>query len=134
VGIIFVEIGAGYPKLALLHLIGHAFMRTLQLLRAPNAIQDAIMLRAASRDVREVARPTRWPSAFSLRVYQLSLERFHLDTQWERLLVHPVLRASRLLEAGERRWIHFLTRDVPDQTPNQPMSGTPAYGEGKRAP
>jgi NADH-quinone oxidoreductase subunit L len=133
VGVIFMEIGAGFAKLALFHLIGHALVRTLQLLRAPNAIQDAIVLRAALHGRASAPRPSRWPSAFARRVYQLSLERFHLDTQWERLVVRPVMRVSRLLEAGERRWIHFLTRDVPDEAPTPPLSGTPAYGEGKRS-
>ncbi|HEX6245623.1 MAG TPA: proton-conducting transporter membrane subunit [Polyangiales bacterium] len=132
VGVIFMEIGAGLPKLALFHLIGHAFVRTLQLLRAPNAIQDAIMLRAVDEGAGQAAPVVRQPSALTRRLYQLSLERFHLDTQWERLVVRPVLRASRVLETGERRWIHFLTRDVPDEAPNQPLSGTPAYGDGKR--
>lgn len=135
VGVIFMEIGAGFPKLALLHLIGHAFVRTLQLLRAPNAIQDAMVLRAASEHSGrpQEPRPSRWPSKLSKLVYQLSLERFHLDTMWERLVVRPVVALSRLLDAGERRWISFLTRHVPDEAPTPPLSGTPAYGEGKRA-
>jgi NADH-quinone oxidoreductase subunit L len=40
VSIIVVEIGLGLRYLALIHIIGHASMRTLQLLRAPSLLRD----------------------------------------------------------------------------------------------
>ena len=40
VGIIVVEIGLGFYYLALIHIVGHACMRTLQLLRAPTLLTD----------------------------------------------------------------------------------------------
>ncbi len=40
VGIITAEIGMGWNYLALVHMIGHAILRTLQLLRAPSLLQD----------------------------------------------------------------------------------------------
>jgi len=40
VGIIVVEIGCGLRYIALIHIIGHACLRTLQLLRAPSLLHD----------------------------------------------------------------------------------------------
>jgi NADH-quinone oxidoreductase subunit L len=40
VGIIIAEIGLGFRYLALLHLLGHACLRTLQFLRAPSLLHD----------------------------------------------------------------------------------------------
>ncbi len=40
VGIIVVEIGLGLRYLALIHIIGHACLRTMQLLRAPTLLRD----------------------------------------------------------------------------------------------
>ncbi len=40
VGIIVIEIGLGFEYLALIHIVGHACLRTLQLLRAPSLLRD----------------------------------------------------------------------------------------------
>ncbi|MFN9851950.1 MAG: proton-conducting transporter membrane subunit, partial [Planctomycetota bacterium] len=40
VGMIVVEIGFGFYYLALIHIIGHACLRTMQLLRAPTLMTD----------------------------------------------------------------------------------------------
>mgnify|MGYP003653159323 CR=1 FL=1 len=40
VGIIVMEIGLGFRYLALIHIIGHASLRTMQLLRAPSLLRD----------------------------------------------------------------------------------------------
>ena len=40
VGIIVAEIGVGFRYVALVHLLGHACMRTLQFIRAPSLLQD----------------------------------------------------------------------------------------------
>ena len=50
VGIIVAEIGFGLRYIALIHIIGHACLRTLQLLRAPTLLRDYDMLRNAIGD------------------------------------------------------------------------------------
>src|SRR2546425_4003263 len=47
VGIITAEIGLGLRYIALIHIIGHACLRTLQLLRAPALLQDYHLLENA---------------------------------------------------------------------------------------
>lgn len=43
-GLIFMEIGAGLHTLALIHCVGHAGYRTLQILRAPSLLHDRVHL------------------------------------------------------------------------------------------
>ena len=47
VGIIVAEIGLGFRYLALVHMLGHACLRTLQFLRAPSLLLDYRMLEDA---------------------------------------------------------------------------------------
>ena len=47
-GVIFVEIGLGFPRLALVHIVSHMVVRTLQFLRAPSALHDYHRLHAAA--------------------------------------------------------------------------------------
>ncbi|MEJ7606532.1 MAG: proton-conducting transporter membrane subunit [Bryobacteraceae bacterium] len=47
-GIIFVEAGMGWTTLALLHITGHAAVRTLQFLRAPSMLHDDHRMHAAA--------------------------------------------------------------------------------------
>jgi NADH-quinone oxidoreductase subunit L len=124
VGVIFIELGLGFPRLSLLHLTGHAFVRTLQLLRAPNAIQEALLLRADAQRAGvslNNARPG-WVSPF---IYQLALERFYLDTIWERSVARPLLLLGRTLETLEQKWLHILTQPRDDKAATPPLSHPP---------
>jgi NADH-quinone oxidoreductase subunit L len=111
VGVIFVEIAAGLPRLALLHLIGHALLRTLQLLRAPNVIHDVTAHALPhAQAAHSTARARSW-------VYHLAFSRFHLDAFWDRALVQPLLRLAQRLDRGERAFTTWLAR-----TPGAPPS------------
>jgi NADH:ubiquinone oxidoreductase subunit 5 (subunit L)/multisubunit Na+/H+ antiporter MnhA subunit len=132
VGVIFIEIGLGFPRLALLHLTGHAFVRTLQLLRAPNAIQEALVLRANAQRTGvsvETSRPA-WVSPF---VYQLALERFYLDTIWERSVARPLLALSHALDALERKWFALLTQQGGKEAPSPPLGHPPVSVQNERS-
>lgn len=127
VGVIFLEIGLGFPRLALLHLLSHALLRTLQLLRAPNAIMDMMLLRAAAGTNviptgQHFARVS--PSRFQHWVYHLSLERFHLDWFWDRVIARPLLALSEAVEGLEGRWLALLSgsRDSKSFAPSEPLA------------
>jgi len=108
VGVIAMEIGAGLPKLALLHLVSHALLRTLQFLRAPNALTEALHLRASVDYIpRRFALPL-LPERWANHVYHLSLERFHLDGFWERMVALPILQAAQRIDRAELLWIDRL--------------------------
>ena len=112
VGIIVAEIGLGLRYVALVHLLGHACLRTLQLVRAPTLLHDYHMLenaignrlpRPALPLNRLITEPAR------LRLYSLALERGYLDSWLRAYAVIPFVRLFRWCDALERRWTDFLT-------------------------
>jgi NADH:ubiquinone oxidoreductase subunit 5 (subunit L)/multisubunit Na+/H+ antiporter MnhA subunit len=111
VGIIVVEIGCGLRYLALVHMIGHACLRTLQLLRAPTLLHDYHHLENAIGG-RPSLRTTFWrraiPEPFRTRVYRFALERGFFDVLLDDYVVHPFVSFFRSCDALERRWIRLL--------------------------
>jgi len=111
VGIIVAEIGCGLRYVALVHILGHACLRTLQFLRAPTLLTDYRTLENAIGDhLPQDAGPwVRWvPDALRLRLYRLALERGHLDTWLADGLVAPIINLFESCDALERRWTDFL--------------------------
>ena len=106
VSIIVVEIGLGLRYIALIHIIGHASMRTLQLLRAPSLLRDHRRLednlgqpiaRASVRGSDPLAPARLW-------TYRMALERGYLDTILDEWVAGPFIRLCRKFDAWERRW------------------------------
>lgn len=111
VGIITVEIGLGLRYIALIHMIGHACLRTLQLLRAPSVLRDHQMLEDAvgkhltGDEVRSAPAAT----PFQLALYRFALHRGNLDAVLDNWIVRPFTRAFRIFDSLERRWTNFLS-------------------------
>lgn len=114
VGIIIVEIGFGLRYLALIHIMGHACLRMLQLLRAPSLILDyynienAIGLRVeGSRD--------RWNGKLPLRLqwwlYRFGFERGFFDMILDRWIKDPFTRMMLASDRWERHWTDFLSHE-----------------------
>lgn len=101
VGLIFVEIGLGWTTLALVHVAGHATLRTLELLRAPSLLLDYQRLEAElGRSVPATgAHYERWlPTSLRVRLYRFALGRAGVDVLATRL----VARLTTLVAAGDR--------------------------------
>lgn len=124
VGIIVVEIGCGLRYIALVHMIGHALMRTLQLLRAPSVLKDYHTLENAIGD--NLPRPVvLWeqsvPELKRSWLYRFCLERGFLDSMLERCIIRPFLLVFRWCGQMEKRWTNFLAggrSPVAGQSPN----------------
>ncbi|HUG91609.1 MAG TPA: proton-conducting transporter membrane subunit [Planctomycetaceae bacterium] len=113
IGIIVVEIGLGLRYLALVHIIGHACLRTLQFLRAPTLLHDLDTLEnAIGEHLPQV--PGFWervlPVPVRLWLYRLVLERGYLDGGLNECVVRPFVRLFRWFDRLERRWTDFLAR------------------------
>jgi NAD(P)H-quinone oxidoreductase subunit 5 len=100
VGIIVIEISIGWYTLAFVHLAGHACLRLLQFLSAPNVLHDLHGIEAAAHD-----QPS-WAAKYLQRVvsdrwrrrlFLFALERGFLDAILERSIVEPFREAARLL-------------------------------------
>ncbi len=110
VGVIMVEIGLGLRYLALIHIIAHACLRSLQFLRAPSILHDIAEARHAIGgpvDERD-AGPQVVGDEGRRRLYRMALERGYLDAWLDLYVVEPAARLFRAADAAERRWTAWL--------------------------
>jgi NAD(P)H-quinone oxidoreductase subunit 5 len=119
VGIIVTEIGLGFRYLALVHILGHAFLRTLQFLRAPTLLQDYRHLENAigSRLPRPEGPWEVAPGGARARLYRFALERGYLDALLSDYVAAPFVKLFRWFDALERRWTDFLSGESPAAAP-----------------
>ena len=111
VGIIVAEIGLGFRYVALVHILGHACMRTLQFLRAPSFLLDyRRMENAIGTSLPRLSGP--WdrliPEKSRTWFYRFALERGYLDAWLTDVLVAPMIGLFRLFGTLERRWVDLL--------------------------
>lgn len=112
VGLIVAEIGLGFRYVALIHILGHACLRTLQLVRAPSLMHDYSTLEDAigARLDHGSSRAARWlPDALRQRLYRMALHRGDTDAVLNACLVQPVLALFRACDRWERRWTDLLS-------------------------
>jgi NAD(P)H-quinone oxidoreductase subunit 5 len=104
VGLIVAEIGLGLRWIPLIHLVGHACLRTLQFVRAPTLLHDYHTLENAigSHLPRAAGSGRAW-------FYRFALERGYLDAVLTDYITRPVLRLFRWCDALERKWTDFLS-------------------------
>ncbi|MCY2985651.1 MAG: proton-conducting transporter membrane subunit [Planctomycetota bacterium] len=112
VSIIFMEIGLGLRYIALIHIIGHACIRTLQLVRAPSLLKDHRTLENAIGDHLPIS--TYFfrgliPVAFRERLYRFALERGRLDSLLDDFIAKPIFKALTFADRVERRFTAILS-------------------------
>ena len=118
VGIIVAEIGLWqYIPLyvPLVHMLGHACLRTSQFLRAPSLLNDYQKLENAIGDhLPQAATPWRrianGPALSWL--YRLGLERGYFDAALITWGVRPFVRAAHWCDGLERRWTNLLSGEA----------------------
>ncbi len=112
VGLIVAEIGLGFRYVALVHMLGHACLRTLQFVRAPTLLHDYHKLEnAIGEHLPPAGNP--WerlaPPRRHSRLYRVALERGFLDAFLVEFAVRPFVRAFRWCDKLERRWTDWLS-------------------------
>ena len=119
IGIIVAEIGFGLRYLALIHMIGHACLRTLQFLRAPTLLRDYNNLENAIGS--RLSRPASiWqriiPEQTRHAIYRFAIERGYLDVLLSQYVVSPFLALFRHCDRLERRWTNMLAGRSPQSS------------------
>jgi len=113
VGLIVAEIGAGLPRyIPLVHILGHACLRTLQFLRASSVLTDFRQLEnAIGSRLPPFSSPLgRFvPAALRVPLYRLAVQRGYLDALLFEYIARPVLGLFRWCDSLERRWTDFLS-------------------------
>jgi NAD(P)H-quinone oxidoreductase subunit 5 len=100
VGVTFVEIGIGWTSVAVVHILGHATVRTMQFLRAPSMLHDYHRMHSAiGGEMAPAGTQLEYllPGRVRLWLYRWAFDRGHLDTILDRWVVQPLLDVSRLL-------------------------------------
>ena len=112
VGIIVAEIGLGFRYIALVHLLGHACLRTLQFLRAPSLLLDYKIMENALGE-KLPRNPSAPPTRFQVWLYRFALERGYLDSILDAGVAKPFAAFFRFLTAWETRSMNRLNGIVP---------------------
>ena len=111
-GIIFAEIGFGWTTLAVIHLVSHAMLRTLQFLRAPSMLRDYHRVHAAAGGKLNPTGgcyETLLPFSVQLWLYRWALARGFYDAILERWVIAPVQTLAR--------WLAIFEPGFPQQQP-----------------
>jgi NAD(P)H-quinone oxidoreductase subunit 5 len=108
VSIIVVEIGLGLRYIPLIHIIGHACLRTLQLIRAPSLLRDYnAMINAIGEYLPERAPGAGSPTLRS-RLYRFAFDRGNLDSILDEFVVRPFVLVFAWSDRMESRWTTWL--------------------------
>jgi NADH-quinone oxidoreductase subunit L len=91
IGIIFIEVAAGFDTLALIHFAGNAFLRTYQLLVSPSVVSYLIKEQFYNYVPKTHSIEDSLPRKIEYSIYLLSLKEFNLD-QWMNSIVFSPLK------------------------------------------
>jgi NADH:ubiquinone oxidoreductase subunit 5 (subunit L)/multisubunit Na+/H+ antiporter MnhA subunit len=125
VGVIVAEIGCGLRYIALIHILGHASLRTLQLLRAPSLLRDhAELENSLGGRVTEYQGFWEWalPKTTRDSLYRLALERGYFDLALDEYLVRPFITAFQTFDRWERAWTDWLAGDEQLESERVPIA------------
>lgn len=90
IGLIFIEIAAGFHLLALLHFAGNAFLRTYQLLVSPSVVSYLIREQFYSFSPHQKTIENSFPEKIRHTLYMLCLKEMNMDSLMYRYLWNPV--------------------------------------------
>lgn len=103
IGLITVEIGVGLYYVAIIHMVGHACFRTLQLLRAPSILHDYHVLEnALGKHLHELESSPQRKSHWT-PLYHFAYRRGYFDAFLDKLIVSPFLATFRWFARVEER-------------------------------
>jgi len=97
IGLIFIEIAAGWWWLALIHFAGNAFLRTYQLLVSPSIVSYQIREQFYNFTPRPDTFEDSLPKKIEYSIYMLCLKEWNLDSFMYRYLWNPIKWLGRRL-------------------------------------
>lgn len=124
VGIIVAEVGVGLRYVALVHLLGHACLRTLQFIRAPNLFKDYHSLENALGNRLSMGQELaaeREASAVRRWLFRLGMERGYFDVILADYFCDPLLKFFRGCDRLEQAWLRFLSGNDRGESAGQSL-------------
>ncbi|MGI9176831.1 MAG: proton-conducting transporter membrane subunit, partial [Pirellulales bacterium] len=125
-GIILAEIGLGWRVIPLMHVISHAILRSLQILRSPSAMHDRHELAAAlggHPGASDWSLLRVLPRRMARSLYHVALERGFEETFISGLVVRPLLAVLTSADDLERRWVTLLGGGAADARSRRSSDG-----------
>lgn len=119
-GLIFAEIGFGWTTFAIVHMVSHAVLRTLQFLRTPSMLRDYHRVHAAAGG--QIS-PTGehyeslLPKKLQIWLYRVALGRGFYDAIVDRFVVAPIKGVARVLAIFEPNPVAAKANPVADAEP-----------------
>lgn len=98
IGLIFIEVAAGFENLALWHFAGNAFLRTYQLLVSPSVVTYLIREQFYNFVPRKHTFEDSLPKKIEYTFYMLCLQEWNLDSLMYRYLWNPLKWAGKKLD------------------------------------
>lgn len=95
IGLIFIEVAAGFEKLALYHFAGNAFLRTYQLLVSPSVVSYLIREQFYNYSPHLKSLESSFPSKLRNTLYILCLKEWNLDGFMYEAVWNPIKRLAR---------------------------------------
>lgn len=112
VGIMFIEISLGWYYIATIHCLGHAFLRTYQILKCSSIIDQFSAFEDSHQFDSDRARagilPLLIPPRVMSRLFSLSFDLALRAASGRSILVAYLDRLSHKWQEGEDRWLYFV--------------------------
>lgn len=116
VSVIWIEIALGFHTLAIVHMIGHGALRSLQILKSPSALHEHQHLEEAlGTQIPSKAQHLEKliPGSLQLWLYRHSLDRGFADAIIFSWIFSPMKRFLNRIERADQKWVNMINR-----TPN----------------
>jgi NADH-quinone oxidoreductase subunit L len=113
VSVIWIEIALGFYTLALVHMIGHAALRSLQILKSPSALHDHQHLEEAlGSQIPSKAQhiETLIPMPLQRWLYRHSLDRGFAEAIIFNWVFRPIKKLLHHIEWLDQKWISLINR------------------------
>lgn len=98
IGLIFIEVAAGFETLALIHFAGNAFLRTYQLLVSPSVVSYLIREQFYNFTPRAHSAESSLPKRLQYTIYMLSLKEWNLDLFVYQFIWMPIKLVGRKMK------------------------------------
>jgi NADH:ubiquinone oxidoreductase subunit 5 (subunit L)/multisubunit Na+/H+ antiporter MnhA subunit len=97
IGLIFIEVAAGFETLALIHFAGNAFLRTYQLLVSPSVVSYLIREQFYKYSPRQRSLESSFPRWLEYTLYVLCIREWNMDSMMYKYLWNPLKWAGNKL-------------------------------------
>lgn len=95
IGLIFIEIALGFENVALVHIVGNAFLRTYQLLISPSTVTYKIREQFFFFKPKTKTIEDSWPKRLEYAIYILSIKEWNMDNMQFKFLWNPIKQIGR---------------------------------------